>query len=191
MTRTATRVAAAVGATVVMAGLATPAMACTTTDEGGRSSAVSSDTRQADPAKASWTGKHLSSVTLADAQAKLDRRIAARLAWLDKVEAKVSGSDRLSADQQSGILSRLQSVEDALTQLRGDIAAATTRAELRSVLASDNAARLMQHRGWGFGTHHDKVTRANHDKRGNGFDRNRSQHHGDRTGRFQHDGNHR
>jgi hypothetical protein len=117
-----------------MMGLATPALACTDTDAGGtRAAAVNSFEAKNDPGKA-FRGNHWSSLTLADLQAKLDARLADKIAWLDAIEAKVSASDRLSAEQKSAFLAHLQAKEDALTQLRADIAAATTAEEVKAAL---------------------------------------------------------
>jgi hypothetical protein len=176
MTRTAARVAAAVGATVVMMGLATPALACTNMDAGGRAAAVSSaqatsdqatsdqatsdqatsdqatsDQAKNDPGKA--LGKHDPSLTLAEAQAKLDEKVANKLAWLDAVEATVAASDMLSAAQKTAFLAHLQGKEDALTQLRGDLAAATTLDDLRAVLKSEGADLFGFHHLGNFGHH--------------------------------------
>jgi hypothetical protein len=150
MARTATRVAAAVGATVVMIGLATPALACTNIDSGGRSATVSSD-RATDPGKASDSDKK-APLTLAERQAKLDQRIADKLAWLDAIKAKVTASTRLSAVQQTAVLARVQSSEDALTQLRADVAAATSLDGLRAVLRAADV-NLFRHWGWHHGRH--------------------------------------
>jgi hypothetical protein len=177
MTRTATRVAAAVGATVVMMGLATPALACTKTDAGGRSSAVSFEQAKNDPSKAGLFGKHDPSLTLADAQAKLDEKAAQKLAWLDAIEAKVAASDKLTDEQKTFFLSHLQAKEDALTQLRADVAAATTLDELRAVLKAEGAA-LFGHRHHFRGhhsnrhhgdRHHGGFNRSGNDNRGAGF----------------------
>jgi hypothetical protein len=152
MTRTATRVAAAVGATVVMMGLATPALACTSTEAGGsRSAAVSSFEAKNDPGKA-FHGNRWSSLTLAELQAKLDAKIADKLAWLDAIQAKVSASDRLSIEQKSAFLAHLQAKEDALTQLRADIAAATSIEGLKATLKAAEPA-LFGLGGWNHGRH--------------------------------------
>lgn len=152
MTRTATRVAAAVGATVVMMGLAAPALACTNADPGAQTAAVSSTQAKNDPGKALHSGKHASSLTLAELQAKVDKKIGDKLAWLDAIEAKVTASDRFSAEQKSAVLTRLQSSEDALTQLRADVAAATTVDGVRAALKAADV-NLCQHWGWHHGRH--------------------------------------
>jgi hypothetical protein len=181
MIRTATRVAAAVGATVVMMGLAAPALACTTTEAGGRSSAVvSSFEAKNDPGKAFHKAKHDPSLTLADLQAKLDAKFADKLAWLDKIEAKVSASNRLSDEQKTAVLARLQSSEDALTQLRADVAAATS---VDAVKAALKAADVNLFRGWGW--HHGNCDGNRHH---NGDPNQNQRRGGDRHGGDRHAG---
>jgi hypothetical protein len=75
------------------------------------------------------------------------------LAWLDAVEAQVAASDKLSDEQKTAFLSHLQAKEDALTQLRADVAAATTLDELRAVLKAEGAALFAHHRHGNFGHH--------------------------------------
>jgi len=133
MSRTATRVAAAVGATVVMISLATPALACTNS-EGGLTTVASSSQAKNDPATSVKGSKHESTLTLAQLQAKLDAKIADKLAWLDKIKAKVSASTRLTDQQKADFLARIQAKQDALTQLRADIAAATTVDAVKAAL---------------------------------------------------------
>jgi hypothetical protein len=137
-----------------MMGLATPALACTNLDAGGRTATVSSEQAKNDPSKAGFFGKHDPSITLADAQAKLDEKAAKVLAWLDAIEAKVAASDKLSDEQKTAFLSHLQAKEDALTQLRADVAAATTLDELRAVLKAEGAALFGHHRHGNFGHRH-------------------------------------
>jgi hypothetical protein len=183
MTRTATRVAAAVGATVVMMGLAGPALACTKTDLGGRSAVVSSDQAKNDPGKA--FGKHDPSLTLAEAQAKLDAKIADNLARLDAIEAKVAASDKVTDEQKTAFLAHLQGKEEALTKLRADVAAAATLDDLRAVLKAEGADLFGfgHHRGHFGNRHHkgglgdrhnggfggDNANRGGNDNRGGGF----------------------
>jgi hypothetical protein len=153
-----------------MIGLATPALACTNIDGGGRTATVSSDQAKADPGKALHSGKHASSLTLTELQAKLDQKIGAKLAWLDAIEAKVTASDRLSADQKAAVLAHLQSSEDALTQLRADVAAAATLDDLRSVLKASDV-NLFQHKGRHAGNrHHSGGFGGDHAKRNGGSD---------------------
>jgi hypothetical protein len=144
MTRTATRVAAAVGATVVMLGLATPALACTTTDAGGRSAAVSANQAKNDPGMVFHKAKDATPLTLAELQAKLDAKIGDKLTWLGAVQARVSASDRFSAEQKTAVLAHLQTSVDALTQLRADVAAATSVEGVRAVLMAADV-KLFHH----------------------------------------------
>jgi hypothetical protein len=204
MTRTATRVAAAVGATVVMMGLATPALACTNMDAGGRAAAVSSDQATSDQAKndpSKAFGKHDPSLTLAEAQAKLDEKVANKLAWLDAIEAKVAASDKLSAEQKTAFLAHLQGKEDALTQLRADLAAATTLDDLRAVLKSEGADLFgFRHHHGNFGHHKGGVggdnanrsdSRSDSDNRGDNNNRGVSSHSDSNNGGNNHsDNNH-
>jgi hypothetical protein len=188
MTRTATRVVAAVGATVVMMGLATPALACIKNESSAaRAVAASSDPAKSssqaknDPGKAFHKSDQWKSLTLADLQAKLDAKIADGLAWLDAIEAKVSASDRLSDEQKSAFLAKLQAKEDALTQLRADVAAATTTDEVKAALKAADFGlfgRCGWHHGHHFGDrHHDGRFGDRHHRGGFGGDSN--QRHGD------------
>jgi hypothetical protein len=177
MTRTATRVAAAVGATVVMMGLATPALACTTPDSGARSAVVSSDQAKSDqakgdPGKAFHSGKHAPSLTLAELQSKLDAKIGDKLAWLDAFEAKVAASDRTSDEQKTAFLARLQSGEDALTQLRADVAAATTVDGVHAALKAADI-HMFGHWCWNHGNrHHNGGSNGDRNQRNDGGDNN-------------------
>jgi hypothetical protein len=188
MTRTATRVAAAVGATVVMMGLATPALACVSTEAGGaRAVAVSSDPAKSadqaknDPGKAFHKADHFKSLTLAELQAKLDAKIGDGLVWIDAIKAKVSASDRLSDEQKAAFLAKLQAKQDALTQLRADVAAATTTDEVKAALKAADFGlfgRSGWHHGGRFGDrHHDGRFGDRHHNGGLGGDNN--QRHGD------------
>jgi hypothetical protein len=177
MTRTATRVAAAVGATVVMLGLATPALACTTTDAGGRSAAVSANQAKNDPGMVFHKAKDATPLTLAELQAKLDAKIGDKLTWLGAVQARVSASDRFSAEQKTAVLAHLQTSVDALTQLRADVAAATSVEGVRAVLMAADV-KLFHH---GFRNHGRHDGNRHHDGAFSG-DRNQrnggSDHHG-------------
>jgi hypothetical protein len=159
MARTATRVTAAVGATVVMMALAAPALACTTADGGLTTVAASATQAKNDPATSVMGAKHRSPFTLAKLQAVLDAKIADKLAWLDKIEAKVSASDRLSDAQKADFLAHLQAKADALTQLRADIAAATTVDAVKAALKAADPGLF------GFGHHDNNFGNRHHDGR--------------------------
>ncbi len=184
MTRTATRVAAAVGATIVMMGLAAPALACAKPEVGGVRvvAAVSADQAKNDPGRAFHKADHLSSLTLADLQAKLDAKIADGLAWIDAIEAKVSASDRLSDEQKGAFLARLQTKEDALTQLRADVAAATNVDEVKAALKAADFGLFgrcgWHHHGGRFGDRNDNGRFGDRNRNG-GFGGDNNQRFGD------------
>jgi hypothetical protein len=144
-----------------MMGLAAPALACAKPEVGGVRvvAAVSADQAKNDPGRAFHKADHLSSLTLADLQAKLDAKIADGLAWIDAIEAKVSASDRLSDEQKSAFLARLQTKEDALTQLRADVAAATSVDEVKAALKAADFGLFgrcgWHHHGGRFGDRND------------------------------------
>jgi hypothetical protein len=138
MASTAKRVAAATGATVLTLGLATPALAHEPAE--GRSL----------PAGHAPDRGVLPGASLAEIKARVTQAIGYRLAWLDRAQERVSGSDRLTAEQKTVLLTRLQAAEDALTALRAKIAAATTVEQVRAALR-ESGLRGFLGRGWHHG----------------------------------------
>ncbi len=109
----ARRVSAIAGAAVLALGIAGPAYA---TETG------SDPTANHAPAHAA--------PTLAQVKAWLTTKIDDHLAWIEKAEARVVASTKLTAAQKADVTKRLAAQATALATLKTQIAAATTKAEI-------------------------------------------------------------
>jgi hypothetical protein len=193
MTSTATRLAStAAGATVVTLGLATPALACT--PDGGSWTQASAAYRYASfdkgagAERAEKFERDWSAVSLAEVQERLDDRLADKLAWVDVLQTKVGASDRLDADTQEKVLTRLQAVEDVLTALRAEVAAADSLADVRAAVREAMGDPLLDRwwKPWSWsGWNASKVAESG-DKRHASRVSATSWDHSDRDGTFEH-----
>jgi hypothetical protein len=120
----AKKITAVAGAAVLSIGIAGPALA---------------GTGAAEHKDQSTTAQHAASaqaVTLAGMQARLVQRIDARLAWIVKVQARVSASTVLTDAQKADITARLTARSAALLALKAEILAATTKDAVHAALAT-------------------------------------------------------
>jgi len=127
----AKKITAVAGAAVLSFGIAGPAFA---------------GTGAADQKDPSTTAQHDASamhVTLAEMQARLVQRIDARLAWIVKVQARVSASTVLADAQKADITTRLTARSAALLALKAEILAATTKDAVHAALATAGIRGLL------------------------------------------------
>ncbi|GAA4354841.1 hypothetical protein [Angustibacter luteus] len=165
MNRTIIRNAVAGTTLVASAALAAPAFACLPSDTGSTTASPSSasaawaasDAKSGakDPKTKAPTAKDpkASTLTFAEKRAKVLDRIDARLAGLKALRAKVVGSDRLTSEQQSAWLAKIDAATAALSGLRSDVAADTTTAQLKDDLKAFATAHQGDLRQLGAGHH--------------------------------------
>jgi hypothetical protein len=133
MIRNATKITAVTGAAVLSFGLAAPAFANNTSDP-------------TDTTPTAWTHAHAHmSLTLDQFRALVTKNINERVAWIDKAEARVTASTKLTDAEKTAATAKLTSAHDALTALRTTVAAATTKSAIRdAVQAAEVQGKLLR-----------------------------------------------
>jgi len=142
--RTIIRNAVAGTALVATAALAAPAYACVPAETGaapaGTSAGVEHASWAASNVKTAAKDPKTAASTFAQVQAKVLKKLDARLAALKALRAKVAGSDRLTSAQQATALSKLDAATAALSSLRSQVAADTTTEQIRADLSAFKTA---------------------------------------------------
>jgi hypothetical protein len=126
MIRHAKKITALTGATLLSLGLAAPAFAQTI----GAQDTVAPTIKHA---------KTTHTVTVESLRTRLTNSIDKRLARIEMIRARVTGSTRRTDQQKADVLTRIQTAQDSLAALRTTVATATTTDEIRAAV---KAARL-------------------------------------------------
>jgi hypothetical protein len=136
MIRHAKKITAATGATVLSLGLAAPALA--------------HDSKPQDSSKpaASQARTH-QALTVEELRARLTQIIEARLAWIETAQSRVADSDRLSDEQKTAVLARLQSAQDNLSALEASVGAATSKGDVLEAVKAAGVRGLLFKSHWG------------------------------------------
>jgi hypothetical protein len=129
------KITAVTGAALLSLGLAGPALAGTTSDPGKTGT---------------HSGVHVAP-TLAQVQAWLKAGLDRRIAWIDKVQAKIDASTVLTDAQKADWTAKLADKRAKLVALEAAVAAATTTDEVEAAIKASGLHLF----GHGFGRHHD------------------------------------
>lgn len=139
MIRHAKKITAATGATLLSLGLAAPALA---------NGSQPQDTSE--PA-ASHAKTH-QALTVEELRARLTQTIGARLAWIETAQSRVADSDRLSDEQRTAALARLQSAQDTLSALETSVEAAVSKGDVLEAVKAAGVRGLLFASHWGHHT---------------------------------------
>jgi hypothetical protein len=133
MIRTATKITAVTGATVLSFGLAAPAFA----NNG-------SDPSTTTPSPSTHSHAHMA-LTVDQLRTIVVDNIDGRLAWIVKAQSRVTASTTMTADQKAAETAKLTSATAALTDLKAKVVAATTKSEIRDAIqAADVKGKLLR-----------------------------------------------
>jgi hypothetical protein len=151
--RTIIRNAVAGTALVATAALAAPAYACVPAETGTAPASTPAGVEHA-----SWAASNVKTAaqdpqtaapTFAQVQAKVLKKLDARVGALQALRAKVAAGDRLTAARRASALSTIDAATAALSSLRSQVAADTTTEQIRADLTA-------------FKTKHDPRSSARH-----------------------------